>query len=195
MKRRRSSGLDSVDTQIIAELQSDGRRPNTEIARRLGLAEGTIRKRIDHLRREKVMQIGAWADPLKIGYQYYAFIELQVDLAKIETVAERLAKLTDVFFVGIGTGLFDIIAAAVFRSNEHMHEFMIRDLARIPGIRRSCTSNITRIVKREYVFPVSSTTMRPPAKPEAAQPPRRRARMLAHRAKTAADAAREESSG
>jgi len=178
MKRRRSSGLDRVDTQIIALLQSDGRQRNTEIARRLGLAEGTVRKRIDQLRRDKVVQIGAWADPLKIGYQYYAFIEFQVELAKIEKIAERLARLPDVFFVGIGTGLFDIIAAAVFRSNEHMHEFMITGLARIPGIQRSCTSNITRIVKREYVFPVSSigTGAARAAKPRPAPSPASRER-------------------
>ena len=38
--------IDELDAQIIRQLQVDGRLANTEIARRLGVSEGTVRKRI-----------------------------------------------------------------------------------------------------------------------------------------------------
>ena len=69
-----------------------------------------MRKRIERLVREQVIQIGAWADPLKIGYQDYINMELQVSLAEIERVAERLAKLPEIFFLGLCTGRSNIFA-------------------------------------------------------------------------------------
>ncbi|MFB3816767.1 MAG: Lrp/AsnC family transcriptional regulator [Candidatus Methylomirabilales bacterium] len=145
--------IDTLDAKIIALLRPDGRLSNVEIARRLGIAEGTVRKRIDRLVREQVIQIGAWADPLKIGYQDYINMELQVSLAHLERVAERLAKLPEIFFLGLCTGRANIFAGCCFRSNDHFFEFMTKELGRIPGIQGIATSNVTKILKREHSFP------------------------------------------
>ena len=135
-------------------LQADARRPNTDIARRLGVAETTVRNRIERLTRDGVVQCGAWTDPLKIGYQTYAIIQIQVAPPRLEKVADLLAGLPEVFFLGIATGGFDVVAAAVFRSNEHLYELMTKRLARIAGIQRTSTLGIVRIVKRAYAYPV-----------------------------------------
>lgn len=150
--------IDSLDAKIITLLRPDGRRSNVEIARELRVAEGTVRKRIERLVREQVIQIGAWADPLKIGYQDYINMELQVSLAEIERVAERLAKLPEIFFLGLCTGRSNIFAGCCFRSNDHLYEFMTKHLARIPGIQGIATSNVTKILKREHSFPALPLT-------------------------------------
>ncbi len=36
--------IDDLDTKLITMLRQDGRRSNAEIARRLGVAEGTVRQ-------------------------------------------------------------------------------------------------------------------------------------------------------
>ena len=72
-------------------LQADARRPNTDIARRLGVAETTVRNRIARLTRDGVVQCGAWTDPLKVGYQTYAIIQIQVAPPRLEKVADVLA--------------------------------------------------------------------------------------------------------
>jgi Lrp/AsnC family transcriptional regulator for asnA, asnC and gidA len=146
--------VDELDAKIVAALRADGRRANVEIARELGVAEGTVRKRIDRLVRERIIQIGAWADPLKVGYGFYTNIELEVDIARVEAIADRVAKLPEIFFMGISTGRFGIFAVGCFRSADHFHEFMTQRLARVPGVRNAVTSNITRIVKREHAFPI-----------------------------------------
>lgn len=150
--RRRA--LDPLDEKIIALLQADGRRPNTDIARQLGVAEATIRKRIERMVRDQVMQVGAWADPLKIGLGDYVIIEIQAEPSQIERVAERLAKLPEICFLGICTGAYDINAAAVFVSSEHRYHFMMKRLAQVPGIERTATSSIMRVVKRQYSYPI-----------------------------------------
>jgi Lrp/AsnC family transcriptional regulator for asnA, asnC and gidA len=148
------SRIDALDAEIITMLRGDGRRPNVDIARRLGVAEGTVRKRIGRMVRERVIQIGAWADPLKVGYQNYVNIELQVRLPALEAVSQRLAKLPEIFFLGVCAGRSNIFATACFRSNEDFHEFMTKRLSKVPGVERASTSNITRIVKREHSFSV-----------------------------------------
>jgi Lrp/AsnC family transcriptional regulator for asnA, asnC and gidA len=166
--RRVSPKIDHTDVEIIRLLQADARRPNTEIARRLGVAETTVRNRIERLTRDGVVQCGAWTDPLKIGYQTYAIIQIQVAPPRLERVAAALARLPEVFFLGIATGGFDVVAAAVFRSNEHLYELMTGQLARIPGIQRTSTLGIVRIVKRAYGYPV------PPIASDGVPPARRR---------------------
>lgn len=147
------SCIDDLDAKIITILRPDGRRSNVEIARQLGVAEGTVRKRIERLVREQIIQIGAWADPLKVGYSDYINLELQVRLRDIEAIAQRLAKLPEIFFLGLCTGRSGIFAAGCFRSNDHFHEFMTKHLALIPGILAISASSITRIVKRAHSFP------------------------------------------
>lgn len=149
-----SSVLDHVDAKIVEMLQADGRRPSLEIARCLGVSEGTVRKRIERLVRDKVIQISAWADPLQIGYQNYAVLMMSMDLRHLDRGAEEIAQMPEVFFLGTCIGEFNLFVSACFRSLEHMHEFMTQRLANVAGIQRVSTSHVTRVVKRDYSFEI-----------------------------------------
>jgi Lrp/AsnC family transcriptional regulator for asnA, asnC and gidA len=149
--------IDELDAKIITLLRQNGRRSNVEIGRQLGIAEATVRKRIERLVREGVMQISAWADPYKIGYQVYINMDIQVRLSDIEQIGRRLAKFPEIFFLGLSTGRSALFAGCCFRSNVHFHEFITKDLARIAGIQSISTTIITRILKREHSFPVLPT--------------------------------------
>jgi Lrp/AsnC family transcriptional regulator for asnA, asnC and gidA len=143
--------------KIISLLQSDGRRPSVEVARLLNVAEGTIRKRIERLVGEQVIQISAWADPLKIGYQNYAVLMIRVDLQELDRAAEQIAKLPEIFFLGTCTGAFDLFVTACFHSLQHMHEFITRRLSQVAGIREISTSHVMRVMKRDYSFDITPT--------------------------------------
>ena len=151
--------LNALDADIITLLQSDGRCPNTEIARQLRVAEGTVRNRIARLLKDDVIKFGVWPNPLKIGYQTYAFIEIQVNPPDLEEVAERLASFPEIAFVGICTGSFDIHVAALFYSNDHMYELITKRLNHVKGVLRTSTSTVMRIVKREFGYPVPGASM------------------------------------
>jgi Lrp/AsnC family transcriptional regulator, regulator for asnA, asnC and gidA len=151
--------VNALDADIITLLQSDGRRTNTDIARRLGVAEGTIRNRIARLLSEEVIKFGVWPNPLKIGYQIYAFIEIQVNPPNLEEVAEHLASFPEIAFVGICTGSFDLHVAALFYSNEHMYELITKRLNHVKGVLHTSTSTVLRIVKREFGYPVPGASM------------------------------------
>ena len=151
---RITSTIDRLDAEIVSMLQADGRRPSVEIARSLKVAEGTVRKRIERLVRDRVIQISAWADPLRIGYQNYAVLMISVDLRCLDRAAEQLAAIPEIFFLGTCIGEFNLFVSACFRSLEHMHEFMTKRLSKISGIQRLSTSHVTRVAKRDYSFKV-----------------------------------------
>src|SRR5262245_53604565 len=154
-----SAPLNALDANIITLLQADGRRTNTDIARRLGVAEGTVRNRIMRLLADEVIKVGVWPNPLKIGYQTYAFIEIQVNPPDLERVAEHLASFPEIAFVGICTGSFDLHVAALFYSNEHMYELITKRLNHVKGVLHTSTSTVLRIVKRECGYPVRGASM------------------------------------
>jgi Lrp/AsnC family transcriptional regulator for asnA, asnC and gidA len=146
--------IDALDAKIIVMLQADARTPNTGIAARLRVTEATVRKRIARLRRDGILQFGAWADPLKMGYQTYAVIELLVRPGHVEKVADRLARFPEILFLWVCSGRCDLMAAAILRSNEHLHELLTRRIGVVSGVQRMTTTNILRIAKRAYARPM-----------------------------------------
>ncbi len=150
---KNGAGLDKLDFEIITLLQEDGRRSNTDIARRLRMNEATIRKRIDRLVGDKTIHVSAWTDPLRLGYKTYANIEILVHPPFLERAATSIAKFPEIFFLGICTGAFDILAVGLFLSNEHMYEFLSARLAKVRGIDRVSTSHIIRTLKRDFPRP------------------------------------------
>jgi len=145
----------------------DARRSVAGIAGELGLPESTVRHRLNRLVERGIVEFAALTNPLQLGYQIWAIVEVQAELRKIRSVAQRLATAPEVYFVGITTGGYDVLAAAVFRSNDELLDFITRRLSGIPGIVRTSTSSVLEVVKRTMTFPLPGNA--------ASRRPRRRA--------------------
>jgi len=142
--------IDAMDRKIIALLQEDGRMSNTEIARRLGVAEGTIRRRLDRLVSEDFIKIAAIPNPFRVGMGTVALIHLDVELTHLEEVAARLVEMPCVRVVAYATGESDIVVEAIFSSNQDLLVFLKDRIPRIPGIRNAHTSILLKLLKRSY---------------------------------------------
>ncbi|MBI3968173.1 MAG: Lrp/AsnC family transcriptional regulator [Chloroflexi bacterium] len=153
--------MDALDDRIVALLRANGRRSNRDIGRELGVAEGTVRKRIRRLIESGVMQIAAVANPYRIGYSKDVLIAIHADLHRLSDVAARLAELPEVRYVMVTTGAYDLIAAALFRSDDELFEFLVRKLAAIDGIRKAETAHSLEVVKRRYDWVPPSTSPDP----------------------------------
>ena len=144
-----------ADVRIIDILQHDARASITSIAEALHMPVSSVRHRVQRLVKEGILEFAAMTNPLRLGYQIWVVIEIQAEIAKIESIAQRLGKAPEVYLVGITTGRYDIHVGAVFRTSDEFLEFITRRLSRIPGITRISSSQILRVVKRSmsYVFP------------------------------------------
>lgn len=140
--------LGELDLSIIEKLQADARRPFGAIADELGLPESTVRKRVRRLESAGVLRFAASADPLRLGFQYWCCISVEAELKSLDAVARSLAQFDEILFVAITTGEYNLFVAGVFRSNEDLLRFLTVALARLPGVIRTTTSNVLRLVKR-----------------------------------------------
>ena len=59
--------LDEIDGKLIELLQRNGRASNIELARQMGVSEGTIRRRFRNLVKEEVIRVVAIPDASKLG--------------------------------------------------------------------------------------------------------------------------------
>ena len=141
------SNLDSVDRQIVCLLQRDGRTSNVEIARRIGVSEATVRKRLDRLVSESVIRIAALPDPARVGLDIVTFIILDVDLSYLDRIAGQLGRCPQVRAIYYTTGEHDLVVEAWFHSSQELLSFLTQELAAIPGIRQVATSHMLRKLK------------------------------------------------
>ena len=137
--QRYSAGMDNVDRAIMAILQEDGRASHVELARRLGVSEGTVRRRVAKLLKGGVIRVVAVAEPERLGYHTSAFIGLQVDPARVEAVATELAALSEAEHVAITTGSFDIFVWVNVESLESLAAFLHGKIGKVRGVHRTET--------------------------------------------------------
>ena len=140
--------MDEIDLKLIDVLQIDGRASNTEMAKKLGISEATVSRRIHNLISSGTITITAVPEPYKIGYKTMAFIGVNVQLSEINNVAKKLAAYSQVHYVGLCSGSTDIFAWVLFRSPEELSDFVTNELAAIPGIIRTDTIIQLKLLKR-----------------------------------------------
>ncbi len=154
MKRNNSTGkkknLDQVDCQMIQLLQKDGRITNTDIAKKIGLSEATVRTRLNRLIEEEYIQIVAVSNPMKLGFEIVGILRIKVDINKIESVTKELSKLKSIWFVVHATGDSDIYTEFVAKSLDELNDLIFGKIYKINGIVRTETSLILKYIKRRY---------------------------------------------
>ena len=144
--------LGPIDVRIIRALHANARSSMSKIASRLGMPESTVRHRLNRLVRLGVIEFAAIVNPLQLGYQIWAQFHVEVELARMRSVAQRLARARQVYFVGIATGGYDVLVGAVFRTNKELLDFITGPMAKVPGIVGISTSSILEVVKRSMTF-------------------------------------------
>ncbi len=148
--RRTGVTVDQMDRDILRILRTDGRTSNVEIARRIGVTETTVRKRIAALLADELVEIVAVPTPKLAGATVSAIIGISVQLTHLQQVAEDLVARPEVRYCGFSTGRYDIMIEAFFVDNEHVLTFTTNVLGAMPGIVDMETALILKIEKFSY---------------------------------------------
>ena len=131
--------MDELDREIIAILQSNGRASNARIARRIGVSEGTVRRRLKKLIADGVIDIVAVVDAERLGYDTEALVGVQVDPDKVMEVAANLGELPESNWVAITTGTYDVFMWVTLQSADQLWAFLREKLGIVSGVRRTET--------------------------------------------------------
>jgi Lrp/AsnC family transcriptional regulator for asnA, asnC and gidA len=141
--------LDDVSMQIIRELQQDGRRPYTTIAKTVGLSEAAVRQRVQRLLDAGIMQIVAVTDPLRVGLHRQAMVGVRVD-GDVRELASKLAASNEIEYVVICSGSYDILVELTARDDEHLLDVINTQIRSIPGVRSTEMFVYLRLEKQTY---------------------------------------------
>lgn len=167
---RRGRGLDEIDRKIVGSLQGNARASNLSIARRLGVSEATVRKRIVRLLKARQIDFVLAVDPGLFGYERVAFIGVQVDIDKVVDATEALCRLESVNFLAYTSGTYDFLLIGQFHSDEELVDFLTQKVGRIPGVRRAETTFILKVAKRSALWGLPGPTFRVMSGVSAGQP-------------------------
>jgi Lrp/AsnC family transcriptional regulator for asnA, asnC and gidA len=142
--------LDATDIAILRRLQDQGRTPTAQIARRLGLSEPTVRKRIDRMFQDEIIKVVAVLNPRKTGYASDVLVGIRVEPGKIREVGQALSRLDHVVYLGYTTGRYDILVEMLFRDDERLFHFLEEELPSLHGIVSTETSHVLHAEKINY---------------------------------------------
>ena len=148
-RERSAHVLDEVSKRIIEQLQADGRRPYAAIGKAVGLSEAAVRQRVQRLLDQGVMQIVAVTDPLQVGFHRQAMIGVRAE-GDLQEVADRLAEMTEVDYVVITAGSFDLLVEAVCEDDDALLELVSTRIRAIAGVRSTETFVYLKLRKQLY---------------------------------------------
>jgi Lrp/AsnC family transcriptional regulator for asnA, asnC and gidA len=120
------------------------------IAEKLGISEGTVRTRLKRLIEDKVIQIVAVSNPLKLGFEIVGLINIQIDIKKADNVIKELKKLKELWYIVVTTGSSDISVEFNLKSLDELHVLLFEKINKINGIIRTDTALIMQFIKRQY---------------------------------------------
>jgi DNA-binding Lrp family transcriptional regulator len=129
--------IDELDARLIAALRESPRVGLLEIARRLGVARGTVQARLAKLEARGVITgYGPEVDPAAMGYGIQAFVLLELAQGRLAEATRVLEDVPEVVEADAISGPQDLLCRLVARDTEHLQEIVNRILA-TAAIRRS----------------------------------------------------------
>lgn len=147
--------FDKIDVKIVNILLEDGRKPASEIARRIGdISERAVRYRIDRMVNDGIIQISAVAKPQAFGLTTIADVWLEVESDRIREVAKKLAEFDNVSYVACGIGESDVSIQIVAKDTAEIYQFITEVVRKTPGVRKTTTSIVPLIIKDVYQWRV-----------------------------------------
>lgn len=143
--------LDEVDREIINQLRVDGRLSFSEIGRRIGFSEPTVRQRYNRLVSRGIIYVTGMYDETKIG-GIAAHVGIRVSEVPVARVAEQLAEHPQIKYVACALGYYDIILDVVAPDAQALGEIVLQDIRRIRGISELETLTVLEVHKDTYLW-------------------------------------------
>jgi Lrp/AsnC family transcriptional regulator for asnA, asnC and gidA len=132
--------LDNTDWEIIRELQKNGREPNSTIAKKLSLTEGTIRQRVKKLLEAGVLRVSGQLNPEFLEGHQMVLMGINIkESSRLEETFHELESLEEVQSAAITSGRYDIFIQVIVSNNLGVVNFLTDSLAKINGIMQTET--------------------------------------------------------
>ena len=142
--------IDDLDNEIIEILGSDVRMSNAGIARNLGVSEGTVRRRINIMKEQGIIDVKVVLNPAYSDMESEAIVGIKVNLALIRKVVHELDQIEEIRWINITSGSFDIFVNVVAKSLSDILSLLQNRIGKIEGVDRVETFTTLEVSKDRY---------------------------------------------
>jgi DNA-binding Lrp family transcriptional regulator len=133
--------IDELDARLIRTLRENPRVGLLEVARRVGVARGTVQARLAKMEARGVITgHGPEVDAAAMGYPIAAFVLVELAQGRLPEAVAVMEAIPEVLEADAISGPQDLICRVVARDTEHLQE-LVNEMLATPAIRR-CTSYI-----------------------------------------------------
>jgi len=146
--------LDKTDLKILKILQSEGRLPVVELAKRIHLTTTPCTERLKRLERIGIINgYKANLDAEKLGLEMCVFIQLRLDQSNQSEVsifkqfAQAVKNMPEIEESYLLTGSFDALIKVRVANMSAYRDFMTKRLIKLPGILQSQSQVVTDEIK------------------------------------------------
>jgi Lrp/AsnC family transcriptional regulator for asnA, asnC and gidA len=138
------------DYSIIRELVVDPRQSNVSLAEKVGLSEGSVRRRVARLQEEGHLHFAAIPAAAYMGRPVHTMFRIQSAPGMTDQLIDALVDMPEMAYVYQNTGQFDITAVGYFSSSEDMRKFATDQLGHLDGLVEMHTIMVLRVAKRAH---------------------------------------------
>ncbi|HHN8317431.1 TPA: Lrp/AsnC family transcriptional regulator [Morganella morganii] len=149
--------LDKVDRKILRILQDDGRLNNVDLAKRVFLSSPACWKRLKALEENAIKKYQAIIDPKSLGYNFYAFMNITLDLHSKESMEQfekEVLNIDSVIFCHNISGRYDYLLQLVVKDMDDFHHISMETIRTIGNIKEMNTSFSIREIKSFTGIPI-----------------------------------------
>ena len=154
-----SQVLDAKDRKILDLVQRDGKLPQAEIGKRVGLSTAAVNERLKKLEHAGVIRrYAAVVDPRAVGATVTAFVEVFIEHPRFESgFIDQVRKLHEVQECHHITGEFSLLLKIRVRDMESLQHLLIHRLNALEGVRQTRTVVVLSTSKEECYVPTGAT--------------------------------------
>lgn len=145
--------LDQFDRAILAVLAEDGRISVADLARRIGLSKSPTQARMRRLEADGIITgYRALIDPIRLGLDHVAFVELRLNDTRESALAEfnaATARVGEIEQVHMIAGNFDYLLKVRTRSMSDYRTVLAEKISTLPHVSSTSTYVAMQAVKED----------------------------------------------
>lgn len=152
--------VDSLDREILSQLQLDGRLTVTQLAERVGLSVSPCHRRLRTLEQDGIITgYHAVLDAQRLGFGFETLVFATLDAAHRSTIPPFEAAVAALPRIIQAQRLFgdpDYLLRVVSKDLESYQLFYDEHLTALPGVHRLTTTLVMKTVVDERVLPLDA---------------------------------------
>jgi Lrp/AsnC family transcriptional regulator for asnA, asnC and gidA len=127
--------LDEIDRKILDSLYKDSRSSYTSLAEKLGISDVAIKKRIDKLTEQGVIErFSISIDNRKLGLPLHAFILVKSIPSEAVQISEGLKRMKNVTRIFSVLGSYDIMVELACRDIDELKAVTDENIGNLRGV-------------------------------------------------------------